>query len=76
MIRVLDEGREHGDPYTWAATCRFVDRETVEVLGVAKAPKPSEWKAVLRCLSEVGAETVAYTRHRDGVMQVRRRATS
>lgn len=74
MVRVLDDGGlQHGDPQHWAASCRFIDRETVEILGVDKALSPGDWKAVLKCMAEQGAGTVMYTRHKDGTTRTRTR---
>ena len=65
VIRVFDNGRVYGDPYTWSATCRFIDRRTVEIMGAIKGPTKTEWRAVLSCFAEMGVVAVTYKRYRD-----------
>ncbi len=73
---MYENGKGYKDSYMWFAPCRFLDRKTVEIVGAQKAPKPSEWKAVLRAFREQGVETVEYRQFRDGESRVRRRSTS
>ena len=64
----------HGDPYTWAATCRWLDHETVEVMGAVKGPSKTEWLAVLECFKGLGAKQVQYTQYRNGkLLRTRKR---
>jgi len=65
VIRVFDNGKEYGDTYSWVATCRFIDKATVEVLGVMDAPKKEWWRAVLKTLGHEGVKTVCYKRYKN-----------
>jgi len=75
VVRVFDEGSSYGESYRWTASCRFIDREEVEIMGVLTAPSPAEWKAVLKCMDGLGVKVVQYKQFRDGVIKVKRRST-
>jgi len=72
LVRATSTEFVHGEPYRWAASVRWLDRETAEVLGLQvdtespKGPTHNEWKAVVACLKEQGATRVVYQQYRDG----------
>ena len=68
VIRVFSGGRGYGDEYDWVVTALFVDRVTVELLGITQAPTVNQWRAVLKELSQQGVKTVTYQHKRDGKM--------
>lgn len=70
VVRVHAEGGRYGDQYTWAATVRWIDHETVEIVGVTKCPTPAEWRAIQRCMGEAGVKTIRFKRIKDGREQV------
>ena len=64
VIRLFEDGKGYGDKYTWAGTVRFIDAKTVEVLGCTSAPKPSEWRAIVQCVKDVGVKEIIFYRIR------------
>lgn len=62
VLRVFSDGRDHGDPYDFACTLRWLDSQTVELLGVDKAPAPSMWRPIVEALREAGAKEFVFTR--------------
>ncbi len=72
---MYEPGKGHRDPYKWFAPCRFVDRETVEIVGAQEAPTPSEWKAVLKAFGAMGVKVVFYKRYIAGRERVFRHRT-
>jgi hypothetical protein len=67
VIRVFPDGGEYGDPYTFCATIRHLDRETVEIVGALRSPTPSEWRAIRAALAKGGIIKAMFTRIKDGV---------
>jgi len=61
VVRVIPSGA-YGDPYTWSATLRWLDRYTVEVMGAMRAPRPSEWRAVRAALRKAEVRRVVWHR--------------
>jgi hypothetical protein len=53
--------------------CRFLDRQTVEVLGAKEGPTLNQWKAVLAVLGDQGVEEVIYRQYRNEQERTRRR---
>jgi len=64
VLRVFSDGREFGDRYDWCATGVRIAPGVLEILGVLRAPSPSEWRAVYRVLKAQGWRTVIWWRHR------------
>jgi hypothetical protein len=62
VIRVFDCGRSYGDPYRYAVTVRWLDRQTVELVGALRAPAPSEWRAIRDALVAAGVARVVMIR--------------
>ena len=62
VIRLFEDGKQYGDKFTWSGTVRFIDAKTVEVLGCLKAPKPSEWRLIVKLLGEMGIEEIIFYR--------------
>ena len=65
-IRVFHDGAVYGDPYTWAATIRYIDRKTIEIIGITCAPKPSEWRAIVARMKCDGVSKIVFSRKRGG----------
>lgn len=59
LIRI---GGAYGEPYTWAASLRFVSPTEVEVLGATRAPTPQERRAIREVLHANGIERAFYVR--------------
>lgn len=67
LIRIFPEGGQYGDPYTYCATIRHLDRETVEIIGALRAPTPSEWRAIRVALADAGVTKAMFMRIKDGI---------
>jgi hypothetical protein len=67
VIRVYPNGGKYGDPYTFCAAVRHLDRESVEIVGALRSPTPSEWRAIRAALVEAGIVKAMFTRIKDGV---------
>ena len=61
VIRVHADGHNLGDPYTWSGTVVFHE-DCAEFVGVMRAPKPSEYRAIKRVLKEWGYNEIFYER--------------
>jgi len=67
VVRYWDnENAQHGDPYQWAASVRWIDHETIEIAGITQAPTPAIWRAVKQAAKEIGAKQVIFVRYKDG----------
>ncbi len=62
VIRVFADGHGYGDPYTFAASLRWIDRETAEVLAALRAPTPSEWRAMRQAARQMRLKALVYLR--------------
>ena len=62
IIRIFEDGKNYGDEYGWAVTVRYLDKETVEFLGITKAPTISQWRAIEDCCREEGIKTIVFYR--------------
>lgn len=62
VVRVFLPGKTYGDKYEWSATIRYLDSETVEILGIVRAPTISEWRAVERCCKQNKVKRVMFYR--------------
>jgi len=69
ILRIFEDGKGYGDPYEFSATVRWVTPKKVEILGVLRAPKLSEWKAIRRCLLSYGVEEILINKAKDGKME-------
>ena len=58
---------EYGDPYQWSATVRWVNRDTIEVMGVTQVPTTEVWRAVKDCARNIGVKYITFTRFKNGV---------
>lgn len=73
VIRYWDnENAQHGDPYQWAASVRWVDRETIEIAGITQPPTPTIWRAVKEAAREHGLKQVLFVRYKDGTVRTRK----
>lgn len=70
IVRVFADGYSYGDSYEWAATCRFLDPNKVEILGVTTPMTPGIWRAIVERFGEMGVETIVFVRKRGGVDKV------
>jgi hypothetical protein len=64
VVRIFSEGRSFGQPYDWVASVRWLSPTSVEILGIEKAPKPSEWRALIACWKKLGVETMVFSRYK------------
>lgn len=62
LAAVLRVPGAYGEPYTWAATLRYDSPTSVEILGVTRAPTPSEWRAAVRTMRAYGIHKFRFTR--------------
>jgi hypothetical protein len=77
IIRVwFRDSDGYGDPYQWVATVRWVDHESIEILGVISSPhnpafSPSLFRAITAEAVRWGAARVGYKRIKQGSESVR-----
>lgn len=72
VVRVwTQEGAKYGDPYDWAATIRWIDKETIEVLGVVKPVTKAMWEALTEAFAEMGIKKMLIVRHTGGKVRER-----
>lgn len=62
LAAVVRVGGDYGAPYTWAATVRYLSPTEVELLGVVRAPRPSECHALGEVLVAQGILWVTFRR--------------
>ena len=62
VIRIFEEGKSYGDPYTWSATAVRTGEKSLEIMGALRAPTLSEFNALYKDLKKMGWKTVTYTR--------------
>jgi len=73
VIRIwFNDADGYGDKYQWAATVRWVDSKSIEVMGVVEDPRnpklsPQLFRAMIAEARRVGAERIGYRRIKDGV---------
>lgn len=78
VIRVYRSGRsyQNGDPYEWAASVRWLSRDTIEILGVDRPPSIAVWRSIRAFLEDdsSGIRKVIIKRHgRNRVLNKRRK---
>ena len=66
VIRVWQDGQKYGDAYEWVATIRWIDRNTIEILGYTKPVTPSIWKAVIREAQSMQIKTIIAKTYPEG----------
>jgi hypothetical protein len=69
ILRIFEDGAGYGDPYEFSATIRWITPSRVEILGVLRAPKLSEWKAINNCLRSHGVKDILINKAKDGKME-------
>lgn len=69
IIRIFEDGKGYGDPYEFSATIRWITPRRVEIIGILRAPKLSEWKAMNNCLRSHGVEDVIINKVKYGKME-------
>lgn len=62
VLRVFEDGQAYGDPYSWCCTVQWLDRHTVQLCGVLKAPTPTQWRAIDTALARLGVTHVRFER--------------
>ena len=67
LIRIFPDGGRYGDPYSYCATIRHLDRETVEIIGALRAPTPGEWRAIRVALAGAGITKATFMRIKDDI---------
>jgi hypothetical protein len=67
-----NDSAQYGDPYEWCATVRWINPDTVEILGVIKPPSKQVWAAVLSELGQYGAKELVFYRIKNGVKREHR----
>ena len=72
QLRVFADGDAIGNPYAWCATVRHIDMHTVEILGVMRAPRPSEWRAIIAAFAQTDVQEIIFRRYRDGEVVTKR----
>ena len=68
VVRIWDNQSGYGAPYDWVATLRWVDKDTVEVIGTTTAPTRTQWKALVIKAKEIGVKRVLVTRCKHGIL--------
>ena len=66
VLRVWAPGKQYGDPYEFSASVRCIDRETVEIMGVVKAPTHDEVRVIINELLRLGIKRAVWTRMENG----------
>lgn len=67
VIRVwINSDAVHGDPYDWVATVRWINKATIEIMGITMSPNREIWAAVMNELLTYGVEEIVYYRYKDG----------
>ena len=64
-LRVFADGATYGDTY-WGASVRWINRTTVDLGLVQKAPTPSQWRATCDLFAAEGCERILFWRWVDG----------
>ena len=57
---------EYGMPYDWAATVRFLDPTSIEIVGITKAPTQAESRVICDYCTSVGITRIKITRIKNG----------
>lgn len=69
VLRVVPGDGNHGQPYSFATTVRWVDRQTVELIGAMRSPTLAEAQAIIQALKALGAQRIILRRWRAGKEQ-------
>lgn len=74
VVRVGGPGAKHQDPYHFAATIRYLDIESVEVVGLAKKEKDpaitkADWLAIVAAFQHNGIKRVLFKRIKNGIIR-------
>ena len=72
LTALLRIGGAYGEPYTWAATVRYLSPSSVEIVGAMRAPTPSEWRAMRVILKASGVASVLFVRHKGDALSTHR----
>jgi hypothetical protein len=61
IVRV---GGAYGQPYAWCATVRYLSPTHIQLDGMIRAPRPSEWRTVRALCRAALIERVTFLRYR------------
>ena len=64
LTAIMRIGGAYGEPYTWAATVRYLSPTSVEIVGAMRAPTPHEWRVMRAVLKATGIISVLFVRHK------------
>ena len=64
LIRQGDKCYDHGDPFTWSATVRWINGDSVELIGVDAPMTKSVWRDVMNELHRLGIKRFLIHRRR------------
>ena len=76
IIRIFDDNMEYGDPYIWSATLKFIDIETVEIVGVDKPITISMYRVIKKALIDMGVVRAIFYRYKNSIRVRRESITS
>ena len=57
---------KYGEPYQWAATVRWLSRESIEILGDVKPVTREVFRAIIKRCAESGIKRILAVRYRAG----------
>lgn len=72
VIRIwFNDDHGYGYPYQWAATVRWVDSDSIEIMGVVEDPNnpklsPNLFRAMIAEAARVNAKRIGYKRIKNG----------
>ena len=61
VLRVFGPGKKYGDPYEFVCTLRWLNPETVELVGVMEFPGIHLREPIVTALMEAGAKKYQFT---------------
>lgn len=62
VLRLFDDGKKYGDPYSWCCTFCTQENNIVYITAVLKAPTPSQWREICRVFYNMGYRKAVFTR--------------
>jgi hypothetical protein len=54
IIRVFNDARKYGEPYSYCVAFKNVSEGLIEFVGATQAPTPSQWRAIMTALRKQG----------------------
>jgi len=65
VIRVFNDNENYGDKYSWCSTYKMIDFDTIEFMGVMKAPTHEQRRAIEIACLEKGINKAIWFRHKN-----------